>query len=117
MFFICLAGIGPRPETGGVARRPQSPVGGIHQALAPFIQSGARALLIHGVAKRQAIVGVGKTDVSAETGCTEGILTDEQVAALQVGDVLEDESQNPLIFHRRLRSADPAGQTRSPVVS
>ena len=37
-------------------------------------------------------------------GCTfngkQNILTDEQFASYQIGDVLEDDRQNPLIFHR-----------------
>ena len=32
---------------------------------------------------------------------TQNILSPEQVASYEVGDKLEDEAQNPLIYHRR----------------
>ena len=35
----------------------------------------------------------------------QNILSDEQVAELEVGDVLDDESQNPLIWSKAMESA------------
>jgi hypothetical protein len=34
---------------------------------------------------------------------TPNILNDEQVGKLRIGDLLNDDQQNPLLFHRALR--------------
>ena len=99
-------------ETGGFFEKfPQfkevEPIAGVMKAGDAGIHNGLTA---HGAGPnmtpgwRRAMTCAYMPDGATFNG-QQNILSDEQVAELEVGDVLDDESQNPLIWSKAMESA------------